>query len=129
MEKDADGKPQVRSSRLLLRKCVRIAAAALAVVILLVAGLLTTVVVVLSPERLTTLVSRYSSDYIDGSVTAKRIELTFWSTFPRLSVDIDSLTLVSGALDRLDPDVRDRLPADADTLLTLRSLHGGLNLA
>lgn len=129
MEKDADGKPQVRGSRLLLRKCVRIAAAALAVVILLVAGLLTTVVVVLSPERLTTLVSQYSSDYIDGSVTAKRIELTFWSTFPRLSVDIDSLTLVSGALGRLDPDVRDRLPADADTLLTLRSLHGGLNLA
>lgn len=129
MEKEADGKPQVRASRLLLRKCVRIAAAALAVVVLLVAGLLTAVVVVLSPARLTPLVSKYSSEYIDGSVTAKRIELTFWSTFPRLSVDIDSLTLVSGALDSLDPDVRDRLPADADTLLTLRSLHGGLNLA
>lgn len=129
MERENDNIQKNTQKRGWLRKTARIIAVAVAAVVLVVVGLLTAIVVVLSPERLTPLVSKYSSEYIDGAVTARRIELTFWSTFPRLSVDIDSLALVSGALDRLDPEVRRRLPADADTLLTLRSLHGGLNLA
>lgn len=129
MEREDDNTHERMRQRSWLKKSVKIVAVAVAAVVLVVVGLLTAVVVVLSPERLTPLVSKYSSEYIDGEVTARRIELTFWSTFPRLSVDIDSLTLVSGALDRLDPEVRRQLPADADTLLTLRSLHGGLNLA
>ena len=129
MEREDDNTHERMRQRSWLKKSVKIVAVAVAAVVLVVVGLLTAVVVVLSPERLTPLVSKYSSEYIDGEVTARRIELTIWSTFPRLSVDIDSLTLVSGALDRLDPEVRRQLPADADTLLTLRSLHGGLNLA
>lgn len=130
MENGNERLTEVKTSvvRKAFRKCLRVVVLFLAAVILLVAGILTALVVVLSPERLTPLVAKYSSEYIDGSVSASRIELTFWSTFPRLSVDIDSLSLVSGAFDNLDPDVRQMLPADADTLLTLRSLHGGINL-
>ncbi|MDE6542458.1 MAG: hypothetical protein K2K76_00680, partial [Muribaculaceae bacterium] len=112
----------------ILRRCLKIGALTLAALLVIIAALLTTLVIALSPDRLTRIVTRYSPDYINGTISASRIELTFWSTFPRLSVDIDSLTLVSDAFKNLDPDVRSQLPADADTLLTLRSLHGGLNL-
>ena len=112
----------------ILRKSLKIAAIAVAAVAVIVVGLLTAMVVILSPGRLTPLVEKYSSEYIDGYLTAQRIELTFWNTFPRLSVDIDSLTLVSDVLSNLDEEVRRQLPSDADTLLSLRSLHGGLNL-
>lgn len=118
-----------RSSRSKMPRWLKAVAIAVSCVLAVMALLVTTVVIMLSPERLTQLVEKYSPEYIDGTVTARRIELTFWSTFPRLSVDIDSLTLVSGAFSKLSPETRHRLPADADTLLTLRSLHGGLNLA
>ena len=128
MENKEDHSTGKRSSRI-IRRILKIGAITLAALLLIVAALLTAVVIALSPERLTRIVTRYSPDYIDGTLTASRIELTFWSTFPRLSVDIDSLTLVSNAFNGLDPELRHQLPANADTLLTLRSLHGGLNLA
>ena len=112
----------------ILRRCLKIGALTIAALLVIIAALLTTLVIALSPDRLTRIVTRYSPDYIPGTISASRIELTLWSTFPRLSVDIDSLTLVSDAFKDLNPDVRSQLPADADTLLTLRSLHGGLNL-
>ena len=128
MENKEDHNTGKRSSWI-IRRILKIGAITLAALLLIVAALLTAVVIALSPERLTRIVTRYSPDYIDGTLTASRIELTFWSTFPRLSVDIDSLTLVSNAFNGLDPELRHQLPANADTLLTLRSLHGGLNLA
>lgn len=96
--------------------------------IALVAILISLVVWTLTPERLTPLVNKYASEYLIADVNARRIELTFWSTFPDFSVKVDSLEIRSRALDSLPDSVKKALPADADSLLYLRRFEGGLNL-
>ncbi|MCC8071948.1 MAG: hypothetical protein LIO90_09130 [Bacteroidales bacterium] len=86
------------------------------------------VVWTLSPQKLTPLVEEYSSDYLYGKVKSTKIELTFWKTFPRVQLDIDSLAIISHALDSLPADKRALLPANADTLLTVRRFSGGINV-
>lgn len=82
----------------------------------------------LSPEALTPMVSKYSSNYLDADVTAGKVELTFWSTFPKVSLEVDDLTVVSKSLDGVADSVRAKLPADADTLLKLPHFSGGVNV-
>lgn len=82
----------------------------------------------LTPERLTPLVNRYASEYLNADFHASRVELTFWSTFPRLNVQIDNVDLVSRSLRVLPERERATLPADADLLLRLRRFSGGVNM-
>lgn len=83
----------------------------------------------LTPPRLTPIVNGYASKYLDADVNAGRIELTFWSTFPHLQLRIDDLTIVSRSLNGLDDNTRAGLPADADSLLWLKSLTGDINMS
>lgn len=108
-----------------LIKWVAIAFVALVLLIVLVVG---AAVWILTPERLTPLVEHYASEYIDGRVKAKRIELTFWKTFPRLNVDVDSLEVISGSLRGLTPDQQARLPQGADSLLSVAGFHADVNI-
>lgn len=98
-------------------------------VVALVALLISLVVWTLTPERLTPLVNKYASEYLIADVNARRIELTFWSTFPDFSVKVDTLEIRSRALDSIPDSVKATLPADADSLLYLRHFEGGINLA
>ena len=88
----------------------------------------TLVVWILTPPRLTPLVERVAGDYLDADLKIQRVELTFWHTFPKMTVDVDSLTVVSRAFDNIPDSVRTSLPADADSLLSIGRFHGGLNL-
>ena len=97
--------------------------------LLIVAGAITAVVQVLKPEHLTALVEEYTPRFINGNLEASRIELTFWSTFPRLTLEADSLTLTSKAFDSLSPRMRSEMPQWADTLLTMTHFTGSVNLA
>ncbi|MDE6488047.1 MAG: hypothetical protein K2L46_02085, partial [Paramuribaculum sp.] len=96
--------------------------------LLLVALLLTAVVWVLTPERLTPIVNRYASEYLLADVDARKIELTFWSTFPRFSVEVDSLSLRSRVADSFPDSVRSALPEGVDSLLFVERFAGGINL-
>lgn len=98
-------------------------------VVLLVLGLITQLVKILSPERLTPLVERVAESYVDADVSLSRVELTFWSTFPRLTLDVDSMSVVSKSLRGLSAEELRALPSGADTLLTLSRFNGGINLA
>lgn len=82
----------------------------------------------LSPDELTPMVSKYSSSYLNAQVTAGKVELKFWSTFPKVSLEVDDLTVVSNSLAALPDSTRAKLPADADTLLTLSHFSGGVNV-
>lgn len=88
----------------------------------------TLIVWILTPARLTPLVEEQASKYLDADVKASRIELTFWHTFPKMTVDVDSLRLMSRSLDKLPDSVKSRLPEDYRHLLELRSFHGGVNV-
>jgi len=103
-------------------------AIALAVAVTLFVGVCSLAVWILTPPRLTPLVERTANKYLDADVTVGRVELTFWHTFPKLTLDVDSLTITSRALHELPDSIRQQLPANADSLLSVDKFHGGINL-
>lgn len=82
----------------------------------------------LTPERLTPLVNDYMSSYLNADFRASRIELTFWSTFPHLNVQVDGLDIVSHSLSAATPAEKAMLPENADSLVSFRQFKGGINL-
>lgn len=114
--------------RPLWRRVLKWAAVAVGSLAVLAVVATACVVWVLSPETLTAMVGKYSGDFINGRVEARRVELTFWKTFPKVRLDVDGLTVISGALDGITPEQRAQLPASADTLLTVERLSGGINV-
>ncbi len=102
--------------------------AVLSVILLIVAATGITVWF-LTPERLTPMVNRYGTEYIDGTLKASRVELTFWSTFPKVKLSVDSLEVISHVFNRLTPEERAQLPEYADTLVRASHLEGAINLA
>ena len=110
------------------KKILKRTGIAVGAVVLLLAAIITVALMYLTPARLTPLVNRYASEYLDADVNARRVELTFWSTFPRLNLQIDTLGVVSRTLRVLGPEERASLPSDADSLLSLERLSGGIHL-
>jgi len=111
-----------------LTKIIKWLAITILSILLLVAAVIGIAVWILTPERLTPLVEHYASEYLDAEVAVKRVELTYWSSFPKLTVEVDSLVIVSHVFDRLTPAQRDSLPDDADKLLSLAGLRGSVDL-
>lgn len=93
----------------------------LAIVIIVIAATLSVALWMLTPERLTDLVRKYGTEYLhDGRVDASRVELTWWSSFPRFELTVDSLAVRS-----LLPG----LPPEASTPLSVERIHGAIDLA
>ncbi|MDE7410642.1 MAG: hypothetical protein K2M94_01205 [Paramuribaculum sp.] len=99
--------------------------------VLTLIGLVITAVCValwyLTPEKLTPIVNRVASRELLADVRTSRVELTFWSTFPRLEIRADSIRIVSRRFDEADDELRVMLPADADSLLFMERLEAGIN--
>ena len=112
--------------RTLLKKVLKWTALTVGCIIGLILLVCTAVVWILNPAQLTPLVEREASKLIDGELHASRIELTFWHTFPHMTLDVDSLVVISHSLRNLPDSIQ--VPEGADTLLTVESLHGGINL-
>ena len=64
------------------------------IVIILLALALWAVVKLISPENLTRYAEYAANEYLDAQVDIGRVELTAYSTFPILHIDIDSLNVV-----------------------------------
>ncbi|MDE5844498.1 MAG: hypothetical protein K2H44_03810, partial [Muribaculaceae bacterium] len=64
-----------------------------------------------------------------GEAKISRVELTFWHTFPRLTLDVDSVELISHSLKSAPDSLSQKLPNDADSLLSIGCFHGGVNIA
>ena len=99
------------------------------VALLLLVGILLTVAVnYLKPDRLTPIVEKTASEYLDADVSIDRVELSFWSTFPRFEVDVRNLSVVSRALRRLPAGTRSQLPQWSDSLASVRGFNAAINV-
>lgn len=98
------------------------------VLIVLFLVVMSLVVWILTPERLTPIVTGVAREYLNADVNAERVELTFWSTFPKLQVDVDNMEIVSKRLQELPHAVRDSLPQYADSLFAIRRFSAGINV-
>lgn len=83
---------------------------------------------ILTPERLTPLINQVASESINADVKVQRAELTAWKTFPDLTIDIDGLCIVSKSLKGLPATIRETLPANADSLVSAKRIHAGINV-
>ncbi len=95
---------------------------------LLLFGTMMALVSILTPERLTPLVSECATRFFNAEVKIGRAELSLWHSCTALKLDIDSLQVISHALNDVDEQTRAQLPCDADTLLTLGRFYAGLNV-
>ena len=79
-----------------MKKALKIFAVALSSIIglvLLAIGL--AIWVVFTPERLTPIVREVANEYVQCEHTIGKVELTFFSTFPRFGLNIDSVMLIN----------------------------------
>ena len=83
-------------------KWLGVTAGALAVLFVAICSL---IVWILTPARLTPLVEEQAGKYINGRLDIDKVELTFWHTFPRMVLEVDSLVLTSDALAALPDSV------------------------
>ncbi|WP_300505808.1 AsmA-like C-terminal region-containing protein [uncultured Duncaniella sp.] len=97
-------------------------------VVVLVLVVITVAVSYLKPERLTPLVEKYANEYVDADVNIGRVEISFWSTFPKFILDVRDLTVNSHAFDSLAPEIRKDLPQYADSLISVRHFNGAVNI-
>ena len=97
-------------------------------IVLLTLGLLQATISILTPERLTPLVEKALTKSLNADASVKRVELTVWETFPDVTLEIDSLALNSRALSQLSDSVRQKLPANCDSLVSFKYFHGGIKL-
>lgn len=121
--------PATAVGRPLWRRLLKWTAVTVGIVVALFVLVCTLIVWILTPPRLTPMVGHYASEYLNADVKASRIELTFWHTFPELTVEVDSLSVVSRSLDGLPDSVKATLPAGVDSLLSIGSFRGGVNVA
>ena len=128
VEEKIDQKNKKQAKKTFLRKLMKFFAWTIVAVVLLVCGLLQAATSVLQPQRLTPLTEKYLSQMLNADVSVKRVELSVWKKFPNVTLEIDSLAIVSNALDGINDDVRGKLPENADSLVAFKYFHGGVKL-
>lgn len=113
------------------RRMCRILKTAAVVLGCLMAGIavvLVSATIYLTPANLTRILNREASEYFDADVRASNVRFTIWSTFPHFFLEMDSLRVVSRTLRDAGPDIRGRLPEDADFLVSAGKIKGAVNV-
>ncbi len=116
-------KPKPRRRHLLLKIAAIVVGSILGIVFLILCG----ISLFLTPERLTRLVNREASQYLNADITAHNVSYTLWSTFPRFRLTTDSIVVRSRTLDSIPAAIRSQLPEDADFLGSLSRFQGSIN--
>lgn len=100
---------------------------ALGVIIAIPLLLLVVLTLWLTPDRLTELVNKEGSRYLEANIRAKDVRYTLWSTFPRFHITTGPIELTSRTLDNIPADIRRQLPDSAAFLGSLNSFSGEIN--
>ncbi|MCM1163513.1 MAG: AsmA family protein [Muribaculaceae bacterium] len=111
-----------------MMKILKIIGIMLVGLLVLILAAITVAVNYLKPERLTPLVERETEKYLNADVSLGRVEISFYSTFPRFVLDVSRLQVNTKAFATLPADVKASLPAYADSLLWLEGLNASVNI-
>jgi len=121
--------PDVKKKRSLLKLVARVAAWIVGVMAALVIMLFCVIAWILTPQRLTPMVEKAVNDnIIDARFSLGKAELSVWSTFPRLNLDLDSLSVVSRAFSELSKQELAKMPAGSDTLIKIDDFSASVNI-
>lgn len=109
-------------------RIVRTAAVAIGCLVGVVILLVVAATLYLTPANLARILDREASEYFKADIRVSNPRFTFWSTFPRLHIEIDSLRIDSRTLRGVDKAIRERLPADADSLASTGGIKGSVDV-
>ena len=112
----------------ILRRSLKIGGWIFGGIVVLLIAVMCVAAWILTPQRLTPIVNSVANESLNAEVKIGRVELTAWSTFPHLMVDVDSLSIVSHSLKSLPADSLAMLPSGADSLLMASHVRGGINI-
>ncbi|MCH5320017.1 MAG: hypothetical protein J1E38_09975 [Paramuribaculum sp.] len=127
-QEENDVVPRGKKEKSIVGRIVKCVVITLCCIVLLAAIAIGAIWYLLTPESLTPMFSKYSSEYLDADVTAEKVELSFWETFPRVTLEIEGLKVRSRSLDGLSDEERSELPSNADSLLSVKRFKGGVNV-
>lgn len=96
--------------------------------LVLAAAVLSTITWWLTPSRLSSILSHEMSEYFNADIRIDNVRFTFWSTFPRITLETDSIAIISHSLDSLPGDQLEALPGNPRLLATASALKGGVNI-
>lgn len=115
----------------LWRKILKITAWTIMGIVLFFVGLLAATLTILRPETLTPIVVSIANNNLNADVSINRVELSLAGTFPMLNVDVNGIELLSRDTRKLSADYREEMgvPDYTDTVLTVKSISGGLRLS
>ena len=82
----------------------------------------------LTPQRLTSLVNKEGSRYLNADIRAEDVDYTLWSTFPRFKITTGEIRIISRTLDSISPSILRQLPDSAKFLGGLKSFTGEINV-
>ncbi|MDE6296149.1 MAG: hypothetical protein K2M03_08815 [Muribaculaceae bacterium] len=111
-----------------VNKIFKITLCTIGAIILLIVLVIGGATLYLTPQRLTNLINREASQWLKADIHASDIRYTIWSSFPRLAIETDSVTIISRTLDNLPDSVTSKLPADRDFLASIKSFTGQINI-
>ena len=97
-------------------------------ILLALVAVLAGVTLYLTPERLTKIVNEQASKHLNADVKTSNIQFTFWSSFPRLCVRLDSVRVRSRNFDSLPDAEKKALPDNADFLMSSGRIAGDINV-
>ncbi|MDE5772836.1 MAG: hypothetical protein K2H86_00075, partial [Muribaculaceae bacterium] len=111
-----------------VKKIIKITTVTIASIILLIVIAISGATLYLTPQRLTEIVNREASQWLKADIEASNIRYTIWSSFPRLAIETDSITVISRTLKDLPDSVTDSLPENSDFLASVKSFAGQINI-
>lgn len=117
-----------KKSKPVVIKILKIAGWSLLSVFVLLIAVCSIAVWILTPEKLTPLVKKYANEYLTADLDVESVELTFWHTFPKLTLEFDSLSIVNPLSRDLPADSLGAVPDNVDSLLFVKNFRGGVNV-
>lgn len=81
-----------------------------------------------SPNRITRIIEEESGKYLRADIKIGSLDYKLWTTYPWLAFEVDSLSVVSRSLDGISSEIRQQLPAYADSLASVVRVKGKINL-
>lgn len=82
----------------------------------------------LTPQRLTEIVNKEGSEYLEADIRAENVDYSLWRTFPRFRITTGRVSVMSRTLDSISPAIKAQLPDSARFLGSIESFTGEINI-
>jgi len=110
-----------------MRKTIKWIILSLSTIIVLIGILSLLIILLMTPKRLTPIVNKVCSEFLDATVTFDTVHVSLFEEFPKVSVKLVGGEIISNSMKK-DTAFSDIHPENADTLIRFKELMISLNV-